>query len=146
MQRYSNKIISFIITLLICSNISVAQNNKSNDTTNNEPDAIINDSTNNGAPLIVFNDTLFYFKTRVGSFTPNDRARIAAKRIKELADEFNYNPKNLKIIADGESYDIVYNETILVAINKEEAIEHNATPLDVSIKLRNNIITVIDKH
>ena len=41
-----------------------------------------------GVPVTPYNDTLFYFYTRIGRITPKERARIVTQRLEELYPVF----------------------------------------------------------
>ena len=97
-----------------------------------------------GEPVIAFDDTIFYVKTHIGSFTSKSRAENVAENIRKLNKNYNYKPEKLKIILDGKNYAIAFNNTIIISINPEEAIAHNQNQKEYAQEIRNKIVKAIE--
>lgn len=69
-----------------------------------------------------FNDTLFLLYTRLGSFSPKDRAEAISKKLEKLGSDFNFDENTLKLLAAETTEDIVMGETILMSITETDAL------------------------
>ncbi len=85
--------------------------------------------SDDGAPVIVDNLTLFYMYSTVGPYTPLKRAAIVTGRIKEILDKPNVNPEGFKyeVSKSGKSCTISYGEERILSIREKEAISYNTT-------------------
>ncbi len=73
-----------------------------------------------------FNDTLFLIYSKLGSFSPQDRADAIGKRIKNIADVYSFKKDSLKISDAETTVDVLFGETIIVSVSENDAI-WNAT-------------------
>jgi len=99
-----------------------------------------------GEPVVVFGDTLFYLKTRVGSFTPKERAEKIAKRIEHLCDDYTYKSEKLKVVAEGNHYVVMYGDIIIVTISNEEAEANNSNQKIIATRIKQKIIDKVDDY
>lgn len=74
-----------------------------------------------------FNDTLFTIYTKSGSFSPQMRASTITERINQLDKNFIISRDSLELINFETSIDIMFNETIIMSINDNDAIWNNST-------------------
>lgn len=74
-----------------------------------------------------FNDTLFTIYTKSGSFSPQMRASTITERINQLDKNFIISRDSLELIHFETSIDIMFNETIIMSINDNDAIWNNST-------------------
>lgn len=82
-------------------------------------------STAKGFPVAPFNDTLFFVYTKVGSFTPSDRATSITTKIQALYRDTNFNPDSLKLITYESSAEIVFKDVVVMSVNELEAMWFN---------------------
>ncbi len=74
-----------------------------------------------GAPVVFKGKTLFSVNTRVGSFTPDARAKAITERLERVvSDPFKPLPP-LQVVAQEHSTDVVCGETILLSLTDEDA-------------------------
>lgn len=83
-------------------------------------------ATQPGFPVLgFFEDTLFSIYSKLGSFSPKERAIAISTRIKTLNDGIGYQP-NLLIISQNESdVDIVYSDKIILTLSENDALWNN---------------------
>jgi len=74
-----------------------------------------------GAPVIIFKDTVFYIYSKLGPFSPRERAESVAKKVENLVDENKYRPKLITIHKNEESDDVMHDEMILLSIIERDA-------------------------
>ncbi len=100
-----------------------------------------------GFPVILDYDTLFYIYARLGSFTPETRARILSERLHSLSDDYLFDPDSIKIISSGLStVDITYKDNIIKSVSDLDAIWENSTPEQLAEKYREIIISAVKKY
>lgn len=82
-----------------------------------------------GYPVTLLNDTLYYVYLRLGSFKANDRAESITKKIANLYESAFFYPDSLKVVQSEDSYDLIYNNDVVVmAITDLDALWFNKTP------------------
>lgn len=74
-----------------------------------------------GIPVIVFEDTLFNIHSKLGAFSPSERAQSLAKKIEGLVDQNLFDPELLVVEKGEESADLVHGEVILLSLNDRDA-------------------------
>lgn len=79
-----------------------------------------------------FNDTLFTVYTKLGSFTAKDRADAISVRIKNIADQLEFNVDSIKIAAAETTFDLVNGESIIMSISENEALWNNTTKQELA--------------
>ncbi len=81
-----------------------------------------------GYPVVgVLNDTLFSLYARLGSFTPQERAKNISDRIENLYDDDFMNPDSLYVAHSDTFRDIMYQDKILMSVTETDAIWNNST-------------------
>ncbi|QAA80266.1 mechanosensitive ion channel family protein [Aequorivita sp. H23M31] len=84
--------------------------------------------TTKGFPVIgFFNDTLFTLYSKLGSFSPKDRAQAINKKLENLGNAPKFDDTSLKIENAETTYDIVWSETIIMSITETDAIWNNTS-------------------
>ena len=100
-----------------------------------------------GFPVVLDYDTLFYIYARLGSFTPESRARILSERLHSISDDYFFNPDSIKIISSGLStVDISYKDNIIKSVSDLDAIWENSTPEPLAEKYKEIIIGAVKKY
>ena len=72
-------------------------------------------------PVILFEDTLFFIYSKLGPFSPSDRANSIVRKLDLLIDENQYDPALLKVVEGNESQDIVHGDVIILSITDRDA-------------------------
>jgi small-conductance mechanosensitive channel len=100
----------------------------------------------NGYPVILSQDTLFYVYTKLGSYSPKERARVISGRLDRLAEEYYYNEDSLVIIPSELTTDISYGEGTIISISEMDAIWMNSTKEKLAEEYRNKIANAIKAY
>ena len=100
----------------------------------------------NGFPVILSQDTLFYVYTKLGSYSPKERARVISSRLDRLAEEYYYNEDSLVIIPSELTIDISYGEGTLISVSELDAIWMNSTREKLAEEYRNKIAGAIKAY
>lgn len=77
-------------------------------------------------PVVPFHDTLFYVYNKIGSFTPEKRAKAIEDRIRQIYSDPLFEADSLKISPADISLDIVYKENfVILSITTTDANSEN---------------------
>lgn len=96
-----------------------------------------------GFPVVLSEDTLFYVFTKLGSYSPRERARVVSDRIGRLAEEYYYKEDSLVVVPTELTTDISYGEGTIVSISEMDAIWMNSTKEKLAEEYRNKIAQAI---
>ena len=99
-----------------------------------------------GIPAILYQDTVFYFFTKIGPFSAQERASIFTQKLKTLVDDGLYNEKNLRVVENQESFDILHNNIILVSVTERDAFWLNSTQPKVAELHLREIINAVENY
>lgn len=93
-----------------------------------------------------FNDTLFLLYSKLGSFSPKERADAINKRIDGLSNNLNFNENSL-VIEDSEStVDIVFGETIIMSVLENDALWNDTSRHKLAEEYRSKINAAVLKY
>ncbi|HEV3225044.1 MAG TPA: mechanosensitive ion channel family protein [Puia sp.] len=97
-------------------------------------------ATVSGFPVILSRDTLFYVFTKLGSYSPKERARVISGRIYKLAEDYFYSEDSMFVVPSELTTDISYGEETIISISEQDAIWMNSTTEKLAEEYK-NIIT-----
>ena len=79
-----------------------------------------------GHPVIgALNDTLFLLHSKVGAFSPHERALSISKKIEDLYNDDFLEIDSIISVKSEQTIDLVYKETILMSISETDALWYN---------------------
>ena len=99
-----------------------------------------------GFPVAPFNDTLFYIYTKLGSFSPQERAVAVNKRIRKLASDYFFNKDSLSIVTAEQTTDLVYANQVLIGIDENDALWMNTSKSKLATQYRNRIADAVSQY
>ncbi len=99
-----------------------------------------------GFPVILSKDTLFYVYTKLGSYSPKERANVISSRLERLAGDYYYKEDSLVIIPTELTTDISYGEGTIVSLSGIDAIWMNSTKEKLAEEYRNKIARAIKEY
>jgi small-conductance mechanosensitive channel len=100
-----------------------------------------------GFPVILNDDTLFYLYTRIGSFSPGERALAINQRINKLYQDYTFHPDSLQIVATENGYDILYKRDIaIMSVSQLDALWLNTTTDSLARSYHGRIISAVTKE
>ena len=85
-----------------------------------------------GIPVVLFKDTVFYIYSRLGPFSPSDRAASVSNKVEMLVNSNQYQSEQLKVLAGEESFDVVHDNLILFSITERDAFWADQTEEEVA--------------
>lgn len=80
-----------------------------------------------GVPVIVDDDTLFYFYAKRGGHTPQQRAENVANDITALGKRFNLKPDSLYIESSDIVTDVMYDNKVIVSFTDQDGLWKGCT-------------------
>jgi small-conductance mechanosensitive channel len=99
-----------------------------------------------GFPVTLSRDTLFNVYTKLGSYSPRERARVISERIYKLAEEYYYHEDSLIVVPTELTTDISYGEGTIISISELDAVWMNSTKEKLAEEYRNKIAGAIKKY
>lgn len=99
-------------------------------------------SVTQGVPVVVDDDTLFYYYAKRGGLTPQLRAENVARDIELLGKKFNLKPDSLYIETSEIVTDLMYDNKVIVSFTDMDGLWENCTRDELAAK---NRIVVIEK-
>ncbi len=100
----------------------------------------------NGFPVILSRDTLFFVFTKLGSYSPRERARVISERIYKLAENYFYSEDSIAIVPSELTTDITYGEETVISISELDAVWMNSTREKLADRYRNIIVRAIKTY
>lgn len=74
-----------------------------------------------------FGDTLFLLYSKLGSFSPKDRAEAVNKRIEKMGSDTPFDTNSLRIENAETTYDIIMGESIIMSVTETDALWNNTS-------------------
>lgn len=93
-----------------------------------------------------FKDTLFLLYSKLGSFSPKERAEAINKRIDRLPDNFNFDENSLKLANSETEMDIVFEEITVMSVTENDAIWNNTTKKELAETYKTKINAAVLKY
>ncbi|WP_251047068.1 mechanosensitive ion channel family protein [Hymenobacter sp. ISL-91] len=99
-----------------------------------------------GFPVAPHTDTLFYVYTKLGPFSPQERAQLTEEKIKRLEKAVFFSPDSLRIYPSEQSTDLMYGEQVLQSISENDALWHNVSRDSLARQHRQRIIEAVQAY
>ncbi len=103
-------------------------------------------ATAKGFPVVPFGDTLFTIYTKLGSFSPKDRAAAVSNKIAKVYDNYSFETDSIIINKSEASAEIIYRDIIVMSVNELEALWFDKDPVTLANEYRIIIIEAIQKE
>jgi small-conductance mechanosensitive channel len=110
-----------------------------------QDDSLYGIKTEPGYP-VVFNDTLFYVYSKLGPFSPADRAKAIVERITSLSDDPFFKADSLYTAESELTTDIMYKDRVIMSVTDGDARAQNKTRLDIAKSDLETLRKVIDQE
>lgn len=107
-------------------------------------------SITKGFPVISFNDTLFVVYSKLGPFSPKDRAETIQNKLIKLYERPDFNGDSLTVFNGEQSSDIMYIDMIILSVTDADALWLGKTRIETAHeykeKIKNNIQAEIEEN
>ena len=90
-------------------------------------------SITKGFPVAPFGDTLLYVFTRIGSFSPQERAARINDRIQKLYTAPGFDAALFHLLEGEGAVDIVYDDVVLMTLTEMDALWQDISAKDLSV-------------
>lgn len=78
-------------------------------------------STTRGVPVVFRKDTLMFIYSKLGPFSPSERATRVEEKLAKLGDDHTFDIELLNKFETEEGYDVMYSDMIVMTINERDA-------------------------
>ncbi|MFR9166940.1 MAG: mechanosensitive ion channel family protein [Dysgonomonas sp.] len=142
----------FLILFLIGYSTTSSYAQKKKDTKPTVPtkeisiDTVKIDYSKRKAPIVPFQDTLFFIYGNIGSITPQQRAKSIEENIKILEEDILFDADSLKIEIDGGIYLITYYGKTIIGITDPQAEVLKKTKAEIAKEYLEIIVHSIEKE
>ncbi|WP_186989732.1 mechanosensitive ion channel family protein [Constantimarinum furrinae] len=100
-----------------------------------------------GHPVMgFFGDTLFLIHNKLGSFSPKERADAIGRRIKNLPQNLGFNKDSLKIVEAETTFDILYEELIILSVSDSDGLWNDKTPFELAKDYKSTIGEAVERY
>jgi len=97
--------------------------------------------------LLAFLKTLFFvLYSKLGSFSPKERADAVNRRIEKLGSDITFNENSLKVVNAETSEDIVLDEVIIMSITESDALWNNTSKEELANQYLEKINEAVLKY
>ena len=93
-----------------------------------------------------FGDSLFLLYSKLGSFSPKERAEAINKRIEKLGDDVTFNENSLEVVNAETTIDIVMDQMILMSVTETDALWNDLSREELAKGYRDKITSAILKY
>jgi len=102
--------------------------------------------TSLGAPIKLKRDTIYYIYTKLGSFTPAERAESDSEKIHRAARMFSLKSDSLTVMDSGASSEIMYNDITLASITDLDALWMDTSRSELALIYKEKIQIAIGEY
>lgn len=99
-----------------------------------------------GVPLLFNGDTLFYVFTKLGPFSPTQRAESISKKLTKLGDLEDFDSNNLVVSQGAESDDMSYEDIIILSVTDADAFWKGMPRTELIEIYRERVVNAIDGY
>ena len=99
-----------------------------------------------GFPVVTHGDTLFYVYTKLGPFSPGERANLIVEKINRLESRVLFKPDSLRIYPSEQTTDIMYGEMIVQSVSENDALWMDLPADSLATQYRAKIVQSITKY
>ncbi|GAB3578775.1 mechanosensitive ion channel family protein [Hymenobacter daeguensis] len=78
--------------------------------------------TTKGFPVVLRQDTLFRIYTKLGPFSPRERAALIAEKVQRLEANVNFRPDSLRLYPAEQTIDLMYGELVVQSVSETDAL------------------------
>ena len=85
-----------------------------------------------GVPVVLYEDTLFYIYSKIGPFTPRERAQSIQNKLTKLVENKGYNGSRLIVFDADDSQEIMHADVIILTLTKEDSFWLDGDPNEIA--------------
>ena len=111
-----------------------------------EPAALPESALTQAAPVAPFHQPIVSIYAKLGPFTPAERAVKLEQRIRQLENDSSFSSDLIKIVPDGATLDIVYNDIVIMSVADGDAEYFQKSKGWVAEYYKENIVRAIEQY
>ncbi|MDC1222267.1 hypothetical protein N8Z47_06320, partial [Salibacteraceae bacterium] len=99
-----------------------------------------------GVPVVFYKDTLLFIYSKLGPFSPTDRANRIKEKLEKIADDSTYDPAQFNLFAGDNAYDLLYEDMIILSVNERDAFWQDMPLKELSQSYFDKITQSVDAY
>ncbi|UOQ96318.1 mechanosensitive ion channel family protein [Hymenobacter sp. 5317J-9] len=99
-----------------------------------------------GYPVVPHRDTLFFVYTKLGPFSPRERANLIAEKIQRLEADVRYQPDSLRLYPSEQTIDLMYGQLVVQSISDNDALWMNTSRDSLAQQYRARIAYAVAQY
>ena len=103
-------------------------------------------ATARGYPVAPHGDTLFFVYTKLGPFTPEERAAMIVEKIQRIEKKSFFAPDSLRLFPSEQTIDLMYGEMVVQSISDNDALWMDAPKDSLARQYRAHIVGAISAY
>ncbi|UOR06399.1 mechanosensitive ion channel family protein [Hymenobacter aerilatus] len=96
-----------------------------------------------GYPVVPHHDTLFYVYTKLGPFSPQERANLIAEKVRRLESDVFFRPDSLRLYPSEQTIDLMYGALVIQSISDNDALWLDTSRDSLAVRFRTRIVQAI---
>ncbi|QNE39801.1 mechanosensitive ion channel family protein [Hymenobacter sp. NBH84] len=96
-----------------------------------------------GYPVVPHDDTLFYVYTKLGPFSPQERANLIAEKVQRLESDVFFRPDSLRLYPSEQTIDLMYGALVIQSISDNDALWLDTSRDSLAVRYRARIVEVV---
>lgn len=99
-----------------------------------------------GYPVVLRGDTLFRIYSKLGPFSPRERAALIAEKVQRLQDQVSFRPDSLRLYPAEQTIDLMYGELVVQSVSETDALWMNAPRDTLARQYRARIVQAVARY
>ncbi|MBO3270421.1 mechanosensitive ion channel domain-containing protein [Hymenobacter defluvii] len=96
-----------------------------------------------GYPVVPHDDTLFYVYTKLGPFSPQERANLIAEKVQRLESDVFFRPDSLRLYPSEQTIDLMYGALVIQSISDNDALWLDTSRDSLAVRYRARIVEMV---
>ncbi|MBC6609859.1 mechanosensitive ion channel family protein [Hymenobacter sp. BT507] len=99
-----------------------------------------------GYPVVPHDDTLFYVYTKLGPFSPQERANLIAEKVQRLESDVFFRPDSLRLYPSEQTIDLMYGAVVIQSISDNDALWLDTSRDSLAVRYRARIVQAVSVY
>ncbi|TYZ06175.1 mechanosensitive ion channel family protein [Hymenobacter lutimineralis] len=99
-----------------------------------------------GFPVVLRQDTLFRIYTKLGPFSPRERAALIAEKVQRLEANVDFRPDSLRLYPAEQTIDLMYGELVVQSVSETDALWASVPRDTLARQYRARIVQAVARY
>lgn len=99
-----------------------------------------------GIPVVLFEDTVFYIYSRIGPFSPAERAQSLQRKLEALVENEQFDAQKLHVEQGEETHDLMHADVILFSLTDRDAFWYQKSRETAALEIQQAISQRIQQY